>query len=326
MKCGGCHSENPDGNRFCDRCGEPLARACPSCGYENRADAKFCGGCGGPLAAGAAPPDPPPAAAKPLSVADYTPQHLAARILSSRLTLAGERKQVTVLFADIRGSTELIQGLDPEQALEQLDPGLRVMMDAVHRYEGVVSRVQGDGIMALFGAPIAHEDHAVRACLAAHAMLDAIARLEGSRLRIRVGMNSGEVVVRSVGNDLSLEYDAVGFTVHLAARMEQTAAPGTACLSPSTRKLASGFIEVRSLGARDVKGMTEPVEVFELVAITGLARWDVRVAAHGLSRFVGRTTELAVLLDAAKRTIAGRGQIVAIVGEPGVGKSRLVHE
>ncbi len=326
VRCGGCHSENPDGNRFCDRCGAPLARACASCGYENRAEAKFCGGCGRTLEAAAPGAAAHPPAVRGLSAADYTPQHLAARILSSRLTLAGERKQVTVLFADIRGSTELIHGLDPEQALERLDPGLKAMMDAVHRYEGVVSRVQGDGIMALFGAPIAHEDHAVRACLAARAMLDSIARLEGSPLRIRVGMNSGEVVVRSVGNDLSLEYDAVGFTVHLAARMEQFAAPGTACLSPSTVKLARGFVEVRSLGLQDVKGMTEPVEICELVAITGRARWEVRLAGHSLSRFVGRSTEVAILVDAIRRTVAGRGQIVAVVGEPGVGKSRLVHE
>ncbi|HKO06507.1 MAG TPA: AAA family ATPase [Alphaproteobacteria bacterium] len=326
MRCGGCHSDNPEGNRFCDRCGAPLARACAACGYENRADAKFCGGCGKALEQAAPSPSPAPAGPRPLTVADYTPQHLAARILSSRLTLAGERKQVTVLFADIRGSTELIHGLDPEVALERLDPGLKVMMEAVHRYEGVVSRVQGDGIMALFGAPIAHEDHAVRACFAARAMLDGIARLEGTPLRIRVGMNSGEVVVRSVGNDLSLEYDAVGITVHLASRMEQIAAPGTACLSASTLKLARGFVEVRPLGAREVKGIAAPVEAFELGKITGRARWEVRAAAHGLSRFVGRETEMALLSDALKRTLAGRGQIAGIVGEPGVGKSRLVHE
>ena len=328
MICDGCHSENPAGNRFCDRCGAPLARLCAACGYENRPNAKFCGGCGGTLepAAAALAPASAPARPRSLSVADYTPHHLAARILSSRLMLAGERKQVTVLFADIRGSTELIDGLDPEQALARLDPGLKIMMDAVHRYEGVVSRVQGDGIMALFGAPIAHEDHAVRACLAAHAMLEGIAGPEGNSLRIRVGMNSGEVVVRSVGNDLSLEYDAVGITVHLAARMEQIAAPGTACLSASTLKLAQGFVEARSLGMQEVKGLAEPVEAFELAGITGRARWDVRAAAHGLTRFVGRETELAILSDALKRTLAGRGQIVAIVGEPGVGKSRLVHE
>jgi len=326
VRCGGCHSDNPEGNRFCDRCGAPLARICAACGYENRADAKFCGGCGKALEQAAPAPSPAPGRATPLTVADYTPQHLAARILSSRLMLAGERKQVTVLFADIRGSTELIHGLDPEQALARLDPGLKLMMEAVHRYEGVVSRVQGDGIMALFGAPIAHEDHAVRACLAARAMLDGIARLEGTPLRIRVGMNSGEVVVRSVGNDLSLEYDAVGITVHLASRMEQVAAPGTACLSANTLKLAQGFVEVRPLGAREVKGIATPIEVFELGGITGRARWEVRAAAHGLSRFVGRETEMALLSDALKRTLTGRGQVVGIVGEPGVGKSRLVHE
>jgi class 3 adenylate cyclase/tetratricopeptide (TPR) repeat protein len=333
VRCSGCHSDNPESNRFCDRCGAPLSRLCPDCAYENRADARFCGGCGKPLdraatagapSGGAALPGPSPR--RGLSIADYTPQHLAARILSSRLTLAGERKQVTVLFADIRGSTELIQGLDPEKALERLDPGLKVMIDSVHRYEGAVSRVQGDGIMALFGAPIAHEDHAVRACLAARAMLDGIAKLDGNPLRIRVGLNSGEVVVRSIGNDLSLEYDAIGSTVHLASRMEQAASPGTACMAASTLRLASGFVEVRALGLRELKGLPGPVEIFELAGIAGRARWDVRAAAGALTRFVGREVELALLGGDLKRAKAGRGQVVAVAGEPGVGKSRLAHE
>src|SRR5205807_693708 len=173
----------------------------------------------------------------------------------------GERKQVTVLFADIRGSLELIHQLDPEQAIQRLDPGIEAMIDAVHRYEGTVARVQGDGIMALFGAPLAHEDHAVRACLAARAMLDAAALLGREGIQIRVGLNSGEVVVRSIGNDLSMDYDAVGSTVHLANRMEQLAPPGTARLTAYTARLARGFIEAHPIGTIAVKGVAEPVEL-----------------------------------------------------------------
>ncbi len=321
MRCSQCTTENPDGNRFCDSCGALLAKICAACHHPNRADAKFCGGCGKSLADAGSQ-----ASARPLSAADYTPQHLATRILESRLALEGERKQVTVLFADIRSSMELIQELDPEQALERLDPALKAMMEAVHRYEGMVNRVQGDGIMALFGAPIAHEDHAVRACLAGRAMLDAVAKLDGTPLRIRVGLNSGEVVVRSIGNDLSMDYDAVGQTVHLAHRIEQLAASGTACLTASTLRLARGFIETRALGPFEVRGLSAPIEVFELIAAAGRSRWEVRAAAHPLTPFVGRDAEMAVLSNALKRADAGRGQIVAIVGEPGVGKSRLVHE
>jgi len=321
MQCGQCSAENPDGNRYCDSCGAALGRICAACHHPNRVDAKFCGECGKPLVGAE-----PQAGARPLSAADYTPAHLATRILNSRLALEGERKQVTVLFADIRGSMELIHELDPEEALQRLDPALKAMMDAVHRYEGMVNRVQGDGIMALFGAPIAHEDHAVRACLAAQAMLDAVAKLDGSPVRIRIGMNSGEVVVRSIGNDLSIDYDAVGQTVHLAHRIEQLAAPGTACLTAGTLRLARGFVETRPAGPFEVRGLSAPVEVFELIAAAGRNRWDVRAAAHPLTPFVGRDMEMAVLSSALKRAEAGRGQIVAIVGEPGVGKSRLVHE
>jgi class 3 adenylate cyclase/tetratricopeptide (TPR) repeat protein len=254
------------------------------------------------------------------------PPQLAARILSSRFAREGERKQVTVLFADIRGSTELIEGLDPEQALHRLEPVLEAMANAVHRYSGTVSRMQGDGIMALFGAPLAHEDHAVRACFAAHTMINAVAQLGEDCIEIRVGINSGEVVVRSIGNDLSMEYDAVGPTVHLAHRMEQLAAPQTVCLTAKTVRLAGGFIEVRPHGMYDIKGISQPLEVFELVGAAGRTRWEVRAAAHGLTRFVGREAELTALADALRRAGTSRGQLVAIAGEAGMGKSRLVHE
>src|SRR5919106_4436902 len=209
----------------------------------------------------------------------YTPSYLTEKILASRAALEGERKQVTVLFADIKDSTELIKDLDPEAAQQLLDPALRHMMEAVHRYEGTVNQVLGDGIMALFGAPIAHEDHAVRACYAALVMQAAmreyteeVRRTHGIEMRIRVGLNSGEVVVRAIGNDLHMDYSAVGQTTHLAARMEQLAMPGSIRLTARTLRVVEGLVRVQALGPIPGKGMGEPVEVFELVGASALRR------------------------------------------------------
>ena len=263
----------------------------------------------------------------------YTPTHLVEKILTSRAALEGERKQVTVLFVDLKGSMELLADRDPEEARQLLDPVLERMMAAVHRYEGTVNQVLGDGIMALFGAPIAHEDHAVRACYAALAVQEAIRRYNeavrrthGITVQIRVGLNSGEVIVRAIGNDLHMDYSAIGQTTHLAARMEQLATPGSILLAADTLRLAEGFIQVNALGPVPVKGLTEPVEVFELVGVTSVRRRLQAAAARGLTRFVGRETELAVLTQALERAGTGHGQVVAIVGEAGVGKSRLVYE
>ena len=261
------------------------------------------------------------------------PRHLAERVLRSRAALEGERKQVTVLFADVKGSLALIEHADPEDARRILDAALGVMMDGVHRYEGTVNRVLGDGIMALFGAPIAHEDHAVRACYAALAIQRAMriqaAELRGARgveLSARIGLHSGEVLVRAIGNDLSMDYDAIGPTVHLANRMEQLASPGTIRLTAATAGLAEGFVDLRTLGQVPVKGLSQPVEAFDLVGV-GAARTRLQAAAgRGLTPFVGRRDELAVLDRARELAAAGQGQIVALVGEPGVGKSRLFYE
>jgi class 3 adenylate cyclase/tetratricopeptide (TPR) repeat protein len=263
----------------------------------------------------------------------YTPRHLAEKILTSKSALEGERKQVTVLFADLKGSMELLADRDPEEARKILDPVLEHMMEAVHHYEGTVNQVMGDGIMALFGAPLAHEDHAVRACYAALRMQDAVRRYseklrrtQGVEVQIRVGVNSGDVVVRSISSDLHMDYTAVGQTTHLAARMEQLAAPGSIRLTAETLHLAEGFVQVTPLGPVPIKGLGEPVEVFELVG-AGAARTRLEVAARrGLTRFVGRTAELEQLRDALDRARQGHGQVVAVVGEPGVGKSRLVWE
>src|SRR5262245_39935427 len=278
-----------------------------------------------PAAVRARPPDVEPRA--------YTPAHLAEKIVTARPALAGERKQVTVLFADLKDSTELIRGLDPEAAQQLLDPAIHLMMDAAHRFEGTVNQVLGDGIMALFGAPIAHEDHALRACYAALAMQAAmppytedVRRTRGLELRMRVGLNSGEVVVRAIGNDLHMDYSAVGETTVLAARMEQTATPGSIRLTPSTLGLVEGLVRVHILGPVPVKGLPEPVEVFELVGASAL-RWRLQAAAaRGLTRFVGRQPELEALHQALAQAEAGHGQVVALVGEAGVGKSRLAYE
>jgi len=300
--------------------------ACPRCGHPAIAEARFCSACGTPLVA---PPDP----ARFGSPGAYTPAHLAERIRGSRAALAGERKQVTVLFADMQGSMELLADRDPEEAGHILDQVLEQMMEAVHRYEGTVNQVMGDGIMALFGAPLAHEDHAVRAAYAALRMQERIGafgdrmqRAAGVPLQIRVGLNSGEVMVRSVENDLSMTYTAVGPTVHLAARMEQMAKPGSILATAETVALGGGRVATRSLGFIPVRGLHTPVEVHEVTgAITAGSRADA-AATRGLSPFVGREAERDALLAALDAATGGAGPVVAVVGEAGVGKSRLVRE
>jgi class 3 adenylate cyclase/tetratricopeptide (TPR) repeat protein len=324
MRCPQCQHENPHGARFCENCAAPLARSCTNCGTALSAAAKFCHACAHPAAGvGAASRSPD----------TYTPKHLAEKILTAKAALEGERKQVTVLFADLKGSMELLADRDPEEARKLLDPVLERMMEAVHRYEGTVNQVMGDGIMALFGAPLAHEDHAVRACYAALWMQDTarryaeeVHRREGLPIQIRVGLNSGEVVVRSIGNDLHMDYTAVGQTTHLAARMEQMAVPGSILISASTLDLVEGYVSVKALGPRNVKGLPEPIEVYELGG-AGTARTRLQAAAaRGLTKFVGRSIEMEQLIQALTLAREGHGQVVAVVGEPGVGKSRLYWE
>jgi class 3 adenylate cyclase/tetratricopeptide (TPR) repeat protein len=331
VKCTRCQHESPVDAPFCDECGARLEIACPACGEANRAGAKFCRSCGESVAhrgvsrsvAGTkfGPPE------------SYTPRHLVEKILTSKAALEGERKQVTVLFADLKGSMELLADRDPEEARKLLDPVLERMMEAVHRYEGTVNQVMGDGIMALFGAPLAHEDHAVRACYAALRMQESVQkyaeevrRSHAAVVKIRVGLNSGEVVVRAIGSDLHMDYTAVGQTTHLAARMEQIADPGAIAITPRTLALVEGYVEVKSLGPMPVKGLADAVEVYQVTG-AGPARTRLQAGARrGLTRFVGRDAELEQLRRAQQLAGDGRGQVAAIVGEAGVGKSRLVYE
>jgi class 3 adenylate cyclase/tetratricopeptide (TPR) repeat protein len=333
MQCPLCQHDNPAGACFCNDCGAKLEATCPRCGQANPPGSRFCNGCGERLDRVAAPTATTPPANGFTSPESYTPQHLAERIISSRGALEGERKQVTVLFADLKGSMELLADRDPEEARRILDPVLERMMEAVHRYEGTVNQVMGDGIMALFGAPIAHEDHAVRACYAALRMQEAVKqyaqelqRTQGAFIQIRVGLNSGEVVVRSIGSDLRMDYSAVGLTAHLAARMEQLAAPGSILLAPDTLRLTEGHVRVKPLGPMQIRGLGEPVAVYDLAG-AGTARSRLQAtAARGLTKFVGRDVELEALRQSVARAGGGQGQAVALVGEPGVGKSRLVWE
>src|SRR6516165_1243538 len=326
MKCPNCQHDNIATAKFCGECAAPLPRICADCGGQVSLTAKFCPHCGNPLR---------PAAddARFGSPKSYTPQHLADKILTSRAALEGERKQVTVLFANIKGSTELFANRDAEDTQKLFNPVLERMIDAVHRYEGTVNRVMGDGIMALFGAPIAHEDHAVRACYAALRMQETVTRYaeevqrsHGVPVTIRVGLNSGEIVVCAIGNDLHMDYTVVGQTAHLAARMEQMANPGCVLTTADTLQLAEGYIAMKPLGLVSVKGLPNQIQIYEVTG-AGDARTRLQVAAgRGLTRFVGRDVELEQLRRVQELAVRGQGQVVALVGEAGVGKSRLIHE
>lgn len=304
ISCQRCRAANPDSSRFCEACGVALAAPCPACGAFSSPSAHFCGQCGTPLSAIEA---------------------AAAQERQPQFPEEGERKQVSVLFADIRGSTQLIEKLDPEAAMGQLDPTLETMAEAVKRFGGVVNSVRGDGIMALFGVPVACEDHAVRACLAARSMIEAARSVHAPSIRIRVGVDSGEVVIRTTGSDAS-DYDATGVVAHIANRVEQHAAPGSVFVTGRTARLARGHVTVSPLGLVPVKGISEPVEMFELLEAAHRTTWEARSCSHALNTLVGRGAELHQLSAALGRAGMGCGQVVILVAEPGYGKSRLAYE
>src|SRR5213593_5248498 len=346
MRCSACQADNPPPNRFCDHCGTALEASCPSCGATIRPGARFCGACGqrlgetptqGPVPA--PPPESPGAAQvgapgsgfRP-SLASYTPKHLADKILKSRSALEGERRQVTVLFADLAGFTSLAEKLDPEEVHRIVNGCFERITAEVHRFEGTINQYTGDGVMALFGAPIAHEDSARRAVHAALGIQRAIAdyaetlRAErGPALAMRIGLNTGAVVVGAIGDDLRMDYTAVGDTTNLAARLQQTAQPGTVVVSEATHRAIEGFFETLDLGRLEVKGH-EPVRAWQVVRARG-ARSRIAVGhERGLTPFVGRDRELQTLLARFGDVEAGRGQVVFIAGDAGIGKSRLLYE
>jgi class 3 adenylate cyclase len=327
VECGSCGHANPEQAKFCLECGSPFAPRCSACGTELPPNAKFCLECGAALEGDSqkrAEGD------RPLS---YTPKHLAEKILTQRSALEGERKRVTVLFADVKGSMELAEQLGAEVWHGILERFFALLADGIHRFEGTVNQYTGDGIMALFGAPIAHEDHAQRACFAALALRDQLRdfarelkRTHGVDFATRIGINSGDVVVGKIGDDLRMDYTAQGHTVGLAQRMEALASGGSIYLSGHTAALASGYFALEDLGEFEIKGASEPLHVFELQDVgTARTRFDLS-RARGLVRFVGRDAEMQTLEAALERTRRNEGQVIGVVADAGTGKSRLCFE
>ncbi|HXJ84906.1 MAG TPA: adenylate/guanylate cyclase domain-containing protein [Candidatus Methylomirabilis sp.] len=330
MQCPRCRTNNREEAQFCRECGARLEAVCPVCGAHLDPGTKFCDACGTSLQ------DPftaTKASSRFQSPGNYTPQHLAAKILTSRSALEGERKQVTVLFADVSGFTSLAARLDPEDVHQIMARTFDLMLAEVHRYEGTVNQFLGDGIMALFGAPIAHEDHAQRAVHAAlgirravEGYRDELRQERGIEFQVRQGLNTGLVVVGSIGSDLRMDYTAVGDTTNVAARLQQAADPGRVVIAESTHRFVEGYFHMRPLGELPLKGKAEPVSAWEVLAArSSRSRLEVE-AERGLTPFVGRDQELRTLSDAFEEAKAGRGQVVALVGEAGIGKSRLLLE
>ncbi len=326
MPCANCGEQNPPAARFCNHCGTALAATCAQCGHSNPRASRFCSECGGPLATPALEP-------RFASPQQYTPPSLADRIRADRSALEGEYKQVTVLFADVEGFTALASTRDPEETYAFMQRCFDLMLEAVHQYEGTVTQFLGDGILALFGAPIAHEDHAQRAVRAALGIQQALRAYQqqlqqsrGIHFQMRIGLNSGLVVVGTIGTDLNMTYTAIGDTVNLGSRVEGLAEPGTVAISQSTYRLVSDYFDTRALGEHSVKGKEQAVRAYEVLR-PRRPRSRVQVSAdRGLTPLVGRQPELETLLDRYSLARSGRGQIVFLRGEAGIGKSRLLYE
>jgi class 3 adenylate cyclase/tetratricopeptide (TPR) repeat protein len=342
MKCAQCQSQNREGVKFCEECGAPLASTCQSCGAELAPGKKFCGSCGArigaPTGAPIAAPASVPAAAPEradrfASPESYTPKHLAEKILTSKSAMEGERKSVTVMFADVSGFTAMSERLDPEEVHAIMDRAFEVILEAVHRYEGTINQFLGDGVMALFGAPIAHEDHTHRALSAALAVQEGLVplredvrRTHNLEFQIRLGINTGLVVVGAIGGDLRMDYTAVGDTTNLAARLMSIAKPGQIVVSARAQHLREGYFVFEDLGEFQLKGKTEPVRAYNVVSeIKGRTRLEVS-KERGLTTLVGRDAEIQRLREVYQRAVGGDGAIVLLAGDPGVGKSRLLYE
>ncbi len=329
MKCLKCKSDNREGVKFCEECGAKFELECPACKAKIPLDKKFCGACGHKLDATseALPVD----YTQPQS---YTPKHLADKILRKRSTIEGERKLVTVLFADVADYTSMSENLDPEEIHRIMDACFKILMDEIHKYEGTINQFTGDGIMALFGAPVAHEDHAQRACYAALSIQKAIGnfsldikKVHGITFNMRIGVNSGPVIVGSIGDDLRMDYTAVGDTTNLAARIQQNAEPGEVWLSQATHDIVQNYFQDEPAGKIPLKGKTEPRPIFHIVSERPGVRTRFEAGlVRGVTRLVGRQSEMEALTAAFNRAKDGEAQVVDVVGEAGVGKSRLVYE
>jgi class 3 adenylate cyclase/tetratricopeptide (TPR) repeat protein/ribosomal protein L40E len=328
MHCPKCGTENPNVAKFCNECGGKLELVCNECGTTNPPGSKFCNACGQDLRKLKEAPS-----IDYRQPSSYTPKFLADKILTSRSAIEGERKLVTVLFADVAGFTPMSEKLDPEDVHEIMDGCFRILMDEIHRFEGTVNEFRGDGVMALFGAPVAHEDHAQRACHAALAVqknlvpfAEKLRKEYGIDFKVRIGLNSGPVVVGSIGDDLRMDYTAQGDTANLAARMESNAKPGRVLVSEQTYRVAADFFEFKFVGKIEIKGKKEPHGAYDLVKPTDIETRIEASVARGLKELVGRDDALETLLIAFGKARRGEAQVVDVVGEAGIGKSRLVYE
>lgn len=328
MKCSKCHYLNPKGAKYCNECGSKLSSVCYKCGQVNSLGSNFCNSCGGDLREMKQTSAPVADRRRP----SYTPKFLSETYLASQAVMEGERKPVTVMFADVANSTRLFESIDPEEVHWILDRYFKLLMDEIHRYGGTINQFMGDGVMALFGAPVAHEDHAHRACRAALSIQRVLAGYEdkirkdyGVDFKIRIGLNSGPIIVGAIGDDLRMDYTAVGNTVNLARRFESLAKPGTTVLSADTKRLVQDFFDLKPLGRVVVKGSRVPQAIYELISAETLTSMEASVK-RGLTHFVGRVNSMAALKDAFVKVKSGSGQIVSVAGEAGVGKSRLLYE
>ena len=334
MKCPKCQFENMEGSKFCNECGVKLETACPKCGRENQPGSKFCNQCGHQLFLPAKPsPKEFSFDEKLIKIQKYLPGNLTEKILARRGKTEGERKQVTVMFTDMKNFTPFVEKIGPEEAYSTMDQVFEILIRKVYEYEGTVNKMTGDGIMALFGAPIALEDHAQRACYAALAIQEALVdygekvkKKFGVDFKMRIGLNSGLVLIGSVGNDLRMEYTTIGDTTTLASRMESIAKPGTILVSKATYRLVKEYFQFSPLGLVVVKGKDEPQEAFELLGAGEVATRIGASVAKGLTRFVGRRNSMAAFMEAYELAQSGSGQVIDVVGEAGVGKSRLLLE
>ena len=329
MECAKCRTENPEQAKFCIDCGSKIEFHCPGCGAVTPAIGKFCMECGHNLKK--------PEKLAPLNYDQphsYTPKHLADKILTHRSAIQGERKLVTVLFADVANFTAMSEKLDPEEVHQIMDGCFKILMDEIHKCEGTINQFTGDGVMALFGAPVAHEDHGQRACRAALAiqksLMDYGAKIKlqyDAPFQMRIGLNSGPVIVGAIGDDLRMDYTAVGDSTNLAARVEQHTEPGQVFLSRETQNIIRDYFESESVGEMSLKGKLEPQPIYRLVSEYPHVRNRFEAGlVRGVTELVGRHREISELRAIFDKVKSGEAQIVDLVGEAGIGKSRLAYE